>query len=442
MNETVEKVAHLIEKQNIKEFDIYLLSSKGFEVDAKSGKVEKIRIPQTRGMAIRVITDGKLGFAYTTDMSEDGIKVTIECAKENSKSSEPDDYELSIPAKNSLDFDLFDKDYENFTPESKIEKAIELESLVLSYDERIKKVRKSTYRDTISTVAYYNSNNHYFQYTISSFSLSVMLMAEEGGSSQMGWDFEVKRYFKDINPSLVAKTAGESAVELLGGKPIETCKIPVIFKNRVFAEIIEALSPVFLGDNVLRGKSLFAEKLGTQIASRSLTIHDDPWTVEGTGSAPFDDEGTATKRKAIVEAGELKQFLLDIYSAKKLGFTPTGNGIRSSLSSLPKSGITNLIVEPGILNLDKMIRTHEKVLLITDAMGIHTINPISGEFSIGINGILFKNGEKVQPVTGCTVAGNVKELLNNISEVGSDVRWIGNVSSPSVLIKELTVSGK
>jgi len=441
MKETVEKTINMVKKLDIKNFDIYFLNSTGFEVEAKSGKAEKIKVPQNKGMAIRVIIDGKLGFAYTTDLSEDGIRITIECAKENAKSSEPDEFEFSIPSENKLDFELSDKSYNDISVEEKIQMAIDLESLAFAFDKRIKRVRKSTYKDTLTTIYYYNSNDHSFHYTTSSFSLSIMLMAEDGNSTQMGWDFEVKRYFKNLNVNEVARTAAKSATELLGGKPIKTCKIPVIFENRVFAEIIEALSPVFLGNNVLRGKSLFADKLGTQIASHILTIYDNPTLADGIGSIPFDDEGTATRKKAIIERGELKHFLLDIYSAKKLGFTPTGNGIKASLSSLPQSGVTNLTIEPGVLSINELIKVPEKVLLITDAMGIHTINPISGEFSIGISGILFKNGEAIQPVTGCTVAGNVKEMLKNTSEVGNDLRWIGNINSPSVLIKELTVSG-
>ncbi len=441
MKDTIERTVSMITKQNIEKFDIYCVRSTGFSVDVKSGEVERLKVTSSEGIAIRVIIDGKLGFAYTSDTSEDGIKVTIECAKENAKNSEPDEYELSIPSESGLDFPLYDENYSRIEPSRKVEIAKELESAALSFDRRIKRVRRSSYRDSIGSVFYFNSNDNSFSYTTSSFSLSIMLMAEEGGSSQMGWDYDVRRYFRNLNAEDVGKTAAKSAVELLGARPIKSCRIPVIFENRVFAEIMEALSPVFLGNNVLRGKSLFADKLGSAVASHIFTIYDDPKAQEGTGSAPYDDEGTATKRKAVIERGELKQFLLDIYSAKKLGLKPTGNGIRHSISSTPQSGITNLVVERGLRSVEDIIREAEEVLLITDAMGIHTINPISGEFSIGISGKLFRNGEVVQPVTGCTVAGNIKELLNGVVEVGDDERWLGNVCSPSVLIRELSVSG-
>ncbi len=442
MIKLIEKTAGILKKQDVENFDIYAVESSGFTVEVKKGKVEKIKVPVKKGLSIRAVVNGKLGFAYTTDVSDEGIRIAIECARENAKSASPDDYSFSMPASNSLDFLLYDERYEEIPAEKKIDLALELESKVYSFDSRVKRVRKASYSDSISTVYYYNSNDHSFSYTTSSFALSVLLAAEENGESQMGWDYDVKRYFTDLNVDLVAVRAAENAVELLGAKPLKTKKISVIFKNTVFAEIIEALSPVFLGNNVLRGKSLFADKLGYEIANHVLNLYDDPTQKDGMGTMPFDDEGVATRKKAIIERGTLKNFLLDIYSAKKLSMKPTGNGIRTSLSSLPQPGITNLVVEKGALGLEELIKTPEEVLLITDAMGIHTINPISGEFSIGISGIYFKDGEKVQPVAGMTVAGNIKELLNGITEVGRDQRWLGNICSPSVLVKSLTVSGE
>jgi len=442
MVELIEKAAGILKKQDVDSFDIYAVESWGSSVEVKNGEVERIKIPVKGGIAIRAVVDGRLGFAYTTDISDEGIRIAIECARENAKYSSQDEYVFSMPNNNSLEFSLYDESFYSIPTEKKVELALELESKVYSFDSRIKRVRKAAYRDSISNVYYLNSNGQSFSYTTSNFSLSVLLAAEENGESQMGWDFDIKRYFSDLDADLVAKRACESALQLLGAKPLETKKLTVIFKNTVFAEIIEALSPVFLGNNVLRKKSLFAEKLGMEISSHVLNLYDDPTLKDGMGTVPFDDEGVATRRKAVIERGVLKNFLLDTYSARKLGLKPTGNGMRSSLASLPQSGITNLVVEKGALGLEELIKTPEEVLLITDAMGIHTINPISGEFSIGISGIYFKDGKVVQPVTGMTVAGNIKELLSGITEVGRDQRWIGNVCSPSVMVKSLTVSGE
>ena len=442
MEKLIEKSLAMLKKQSLDNFDVYGVSSIGITVEVKDSKVDKIKNFIKEGIAFRVVVNGRLGFAYTTDVSEDGIKVAIECAKGNAKVVSPDEFFFSPPSKGEVPFSLFDENYWDIDVNRKIELARAVEEKARSYSDKIKRVRKSSYGDVFTTVYYANSNGQVFSYSVTNYSLSILLVASCGEESQMGWDFDSVRYFSSLNPDKVAVEAAESAVELLGAKTMKTKKLPVIFKNKVFAELIEALSPVFLGDNVVRGKSLFADKLGYEVASHALTIYDDPTLEGGINSVPYDDEGMPTKRKAVVERGVLKNFLLDIYSAKKLGLEPTGNGLRASISSLPSSSVTNLVVERGALELNELVRTPEEVLLVTDAMGIHTINPISGEFSIGISGIYYRDGEKLHPVTGMTVAGNIKDLLFGITQVGSDVRWVGNVFTPSVLVKALTVSGE
>ncbi len=442
MVELIEKASSILKKLGVEKYDIYALLGEGTTVEVKDGAVEKLKSSQRKGVAIRVVIDGKLGFAYTNDTSEDGVRIAIECARDNAQSCEPDDYVFSTPSENDVGFPLADEEFEKIPTERKIEIALELEERARTQDRRVERVRKASYGDSFTTVYYYNSNGNSFSYSTTNYWLSILLAAREGDSSQIGWDYQSKRFFSELNPVEVAVGAASSAVELLGAKPMKTCRIPVIFKNRVFAELIEALSSAFLGHNVLRRKSLFADKLSHEVASHVLNLYDDPLQKDGTGSAPYDDEGTATKKKAIIERGRLKNFLVDLYTAKKLGLNPTGNGIRPSISNPPTCGVTNLVVERGALGLEELIKTPKEVLLITDAMGIHTINPISGEFSIGISGIYYHDGEKVTPVSGMTVAGNVKELLNGITEVGSDQKWLGNVCSPSVLVKELTVSGE
>ncbi len=442
MIKIIERTANYLKKLGVENYDIYAVKGEGTSIEVKEGEVDRIKASQTKGVAIRVVVDGKLGFAYTNDVSDDGIRIAIECARESAKSAEPDDYAFSMPEKNILDLKLDDDSFDTIPTERKIETARELESLAFQFNSKIRRVRKAAYSDAKSTVYYYNSNDHSFSYTSTNYSLSILLVAEENGNSQMGWDYQSSRFFHELNPKLVAVTAAKNATELLGAKPIKTKKIPVIFKNTVFAELIETLSAAFLGNNVMREKSLFADRLSHEVASHTLTIYDDPTHPSGTGSCPYDDEGTVTRKKAVIERGILKNFLVDIYSSRKLGLKPTGNGVRASISALPASGITNLVVERGALGLEEMTKTPEEVILVTDAMGIHTVNPISGEFSIGISGIYYVDGRMVTPITGMTVAGNVKELLKGIHEVGADQKWLGNVCSPSVLVKELTVSGE
>ncbi len=441
MFKAVERATDILSKNNLEGFDVYAIVSKGYKVAVKED-VDEIKVSDEKGIAIRLVADRKMGFVYTNDVSDDGLKVAIECAKDNASVAVPDDYSFSTPSPSLLDFSLEDADYRGINLNERINLAKDLKDKVFSIDSRIKRIRKSTYSDSLTGVYYHNSNDNSFNYKTTNFALSIMTVAEQSGKSQMGWDVDLKRFFKELNPSRVAKNAVQSAVELLGAEPVPTMNVPVIFKNTVFAELLGALSSAFLGSNVLRRKTMFADKLGQQVASHVFTLYDDPTVRDGAGSVPYDDEGTATRKKAIIERGELRNFLLDIYFAQKLGEKSTGNCVRASVSSIPLPGITNLVVENGAPDLVNMTKTPESVLLVTDAMGIHTVNPISGEFSIAVSGLFYKDGKLVQPVMGVTVAGNVKDILNGITEVGRDSKWMGNICSPSVLIKTLTVSGK
>jgi len=249
MFKLIEKTAGILKKQNVENFDIYGVESSGFSVEVKKEKVEKVKTSIKKGIAIRVVIDGRLGFAYTTDVSDDGLRIAIECAKENAKIASQDEYSLSMPASATLDFPLYDESYPQIPVDRKIELALELEAKVMNFDRRIKRVRKASYSDTVTTVYYFNSNEHSFSYTTSSFSLGVLLAAEENGDSQMGWDYDVRRYFSELNVDLVAVRAAESALELLGAKPMKTKKLPVIFKNTaqgMAAEVSLVFGPTFL----------------------------------------------------------------------------------------------------------------------------------------------------------------------------------------------------
>ncbi len=443
MFSVIDRTYQLLKNQEVDGFDIYCVKKTGFSVDVKDGKIEKTRTSNICGVAIRVLVSGRLGFSYTTETSDEGLRIAVECAMENAKISSPDEYVFSSPASTTytLTFSEDKNTYLNIDKEKKIEKALIVDEVAREQTSKVKKVRKISYSDSLLEVFYANSLGNSFNYSTASYSLYAYVVAEDLGESQSGWDIQTTRYFNRLLPELVAKESVENAVALLGAKPIRTRRIPVIFKNVVFAELLSAMIPAFLGDSVVKKKSMFADKLGYEIASHVVNIYDDPTSSEGTGSVPFDDEGTPTRKKALIERGVLRTFLTDLFYALKLQVEPTGNGIRSGISSPPKPGITNLVLERGALDLKELVQTPEEVILITDAMGLHTVNPVSGEFSVGISGLFYKDGKLVQPISGMTVAGNLRELLLGINQVGKDVKWLYNVASPSVLVKSLTVSG-
>jgi PmbA protein len=209
----------------------------------------------------------------------------------------------------------------------------------------------------------------------------------------------------------------------------------------VVTRFMSILSASIEADAVQKGKSMLADKVGQQAASIQVNLIDDAASEEGMASFPFDGEGVASERKVIIEKGELKGFLYDTYTGLKAGLRSTGNGIRGSFRSLPGVGATNLILSPGIQLPNQLIKDIDCGFYITDVMGMHTANPISGDFSVGAAGIMIEKGKLTYPVRGVTIAGNLLDLLQDIEAVGNDLRFYGGKAASTIRIKNISIGG-
>jgi PmbA protein len=239
----------------------------------------------------------------------------------------------------------------------------------------------------------------------------------------------------------VAKEAAERATQLLGARSIPSQNIPIVLDPFVGTQILEVMSAPLSSESVQKGRSLFAGKTGKAVASKVLTIIDNGRLEKGLGTAPFDGEGVPTQETKLIEGGVLNTFLYNTYTANKGKTRSTGNAVRGSFESLPGVGPTNFYIAAGSQSPAAIIQSIKKGLYVTRVMGIHTINPITGDFSIGASGIMIENGEKTYPVRGITIAGNLIEMLKSVEAVGSDLRFVANVGSPTLLISGITVSG-
>jgi PmbA protein len=215
-----------------------------------------------------------------------------------------------------------------------------------------------------------------------------MGMAEAGGDQEMSWESDFSPYFEKLDPKWTARRAAEQAVSLLGARPISTRKVPALLDPVVGASLLGVLASSFLGDQVVKGKSSLKDRLGEQVYTKTLSIIDDGRKSDGYGSAPFDGEGTRTEQTTLVEKGVLRSFLHDRASAVRLKQKETGNGVRPTFKELPRSGVTNFFLQPGDRTFDQLRDQMGRGLWITDLIGVHTANPISGDFSLGASGFL------------------------------------------------------
>jgi PmbA protein len=401
-----------------------------------------------------------MGFSYTTfsnpslDQKQNGsfkLDRIIEDAIKSAEAAFPDPCSDFTPVlKGSIpSLSIFDETLERISEKTKIEKAKRLEESAKSVDvERIKKVRKASYQDALSRTTLINSRGLHFSYDHTLASVSVTAVAEGSGESEVGWDFDISHFFNDLDEEKVGQSAGKRALERLGGRRIPTGAYPVFLRNHVASEFLSLLAHSFLADQVQKGKSSLKGKLGEKFFSALLTVVDDGLYAKGISSAPIDGEGMPSQRTSLVVQGELIGYLYDTYWANRENlFSPglqvrsTGNSRRHGIKSTPTVGISNFFIEPGNLTASKLMESFSQGVVVEEVMGLHTVDPISGDFSLGCSGGWIERGEKVHPVKSIVMAGNLFEVFRKVIGVGEDLRFFGGVGSPSLVVKELLISG-
>ncbi len=442
--EQAHKILALCKERKIDQAEVYLSSSKTLKIDVLNQKVESIDGIRDLGLGIRIIKDKKLGFAFTSDLDETVLEETIDQAIENAKSSEADEFnslpnQLTNQPTNQLN--LFDPKTEKTSVKEKIELTLKIEDSAYKSDKRIKKTEKVSYSDFESEVWIVNSNGVAVNFKINYCGAIADMIAVQNGEMEAGFGLDFVKKFDDFKPEKIGKEAAERAAGMLGAKAIPTQKLPLVLDPHVGTNILEVLANALSSDAVQKGKSLFMNRIGNEVGAEALSIIDNGRLPNGLASAPFDGEGVSTQETKLIENGILRYLFCNTYTAGKGKTKSTGNGVRESYMGLPAVGHTNLYIPAGSQNADEMIKSVGKGFYVQRVMGIHTANPISGDFSIGAAGFMIENGEKTYPVRGITIAGNLIEMLKAVEAVASDLRFITNVGSPTLLISEMTVGG-
>ncbi len=425
-------------------WDIYLDQSETIRVEAKDGGVESMTKAISTGLGIRAIHKKAAGFAYTTDFSKPALKWAVDSAVASAKAATPDDFmkiapNTPIPAN---DLELTDPALTALTDKNKIDLALQLESMTRRSDRRITRVRNAHYQEVKKTISIWNSEGMKREAGTVQSVMSVMAVAESGGDCQSGYDFVESRFLEDLNPGRVARKAALNAVEQLGAKPIQSRNGPVVLDALAACELLGALSPSFCADAVQKKRSWLDNKVGKKVFSPLITIYDNGLLPKGTGTFPFDDEGVPRQKTTLVREGILENFLYDTYTAAKAGTKSTGNCTRSSgFQSGPSVGISNCYIRRGSFSLKDLLSELRSGLFITDLSGVHTANPVSGEFSLGCSGFIVENGRRTGPFNGMVISGSLFDLFLKVEALGNDMRFVNGVGSPSLLVSKATVAG-
>ena len=438
------EILKLVKKKDADEAEIFLSSSSSLKIDVLDGKVESADEIRDTGCSIRVIKDKRLGFAYTSDFDETVLEETVEQALENAKSAEADEFN-SLPINpttpSPIDLDLFDPKIAKTAVKEKIGLALRIEESAYKTDPRVKKTEKANYSDSEGEIWIVNSHGLESNFKYNYCGGHADVIAEQNGGMEAGFGIDFVKKFDDLKPENIGREAAERAAGMLGAKPVPSQKLPLVLDPFVGTQLLEVLASALSSDAVQKGRSLFADRLGNEVGSEILSVIDNGRLPKGLVSAPFDGEGVPTQETKLVENGILRNLFYNTYTANKGRTRSTGNAVRASFMAIPGIGHTNLYIAAGSQSARDLIRSVNKGLYVQRVMGIHTANPISGDFSIGAMGFLIENGERTIPVRGITIAGNLIDMLKSIEAVGSDLRFITNVGSPTLLISGIAIGG-
>jgi PmbA protein len=417
-----------------------------FSTVVRLGEVETLKESGARSMGLRAFMGKRAASTYTSDFSHEGIDRLVSGAvalarvtSEDPFSGLPDPKELgSLPQ----DLDLYYEDVYSLSTADRIEYARRAEGSAIAVDSRIKNSDGGSFDAAVGRKVLANSLGFVGEYQRSYCSVSAVPIAQNSdGAMQRDYWYSAARSLKKLEtPEEVGKEAARRTLRRLGARKVPTTKVPVVFDPLVSRTIVEHVFEGANGDAVYRGASFFAGKLGEKIAGDNVTVVDDGTMVGGFGTSPFDGEGIPTRRTVVIENGVLKAYLLNTYTAKKLGMKTTGNASRG-LAGNPGIGAGNFYLEPGKKTPQEIIAGVKNGFYVTEFLGFG-VNLVTGDFSRGASGIWIENGELTYPVEEVTVAGNLKEMFKSITEIGNDLEWRSSVAAPTFRIDGLTIAGE
>ncbi len=441
---TAEQILTLASSFRADAAEVFLRSHTATAVEIKDQKVDAFDRARDIGAGLRILIEGRLGFAFTTDFSDDALKKLAQAAVTNARHVEPDEFH-AIPGRPAAPYhsvSIFDPEIVALTEKEKIERVMAMEREAFAVDARIKRIRKAAASFSDSETLILNSKGAEVSYKSTACSSSIEAVAEDKGESQAGSEFDVSRFYRKLEIEAVGRKGAQRALDLLGARHIDSGKAPVVLEATVAQDFLSMMASGFSAESVQKKRSLFIGKLDREVASKAVTVYDNGLLEGGLGTAPSDDETVPMQKKTVIEQGRLNLFLHNLYTANKDKAVSTGNGMRGGFKGLPGVGVTNLFIEPGKDSLESLIDSLDRGLFVTEVMGMHTANPISGDFSVGATGFWIEKGKKAYPVREITIAGNIIDLMKHVDAVGSDLRFSGRIGSPSIRIKELSIGGK
>ncbi len=429
------------------EAEAYIVVGRESQVQVDQGKVEKLSHAGSKGLGVRVIVNGRMGYAYTSDFSAASIEETWRAALALARAADPDEHRV-LPDPQPIpdeDLEVFDPALEQVPMEEKIAFALAVEEATLGADPRVALTNRCTYADSVASVYLVNSRGFAGHYR-HSFAVSyVIAIGRDGEEQTMAFGLDASPFLADLDPQAIGQEAGEKAARLLGGQPVPTQEGTVVFSPIATAELVGALAQALTAEAMQRGRSFLLGKMGQDVASDVVSLLDNGRLRRGLASAPFDGEGVPTRATRLVDEGVLQAVLYDTYTAHREGRASTGNAARSSHRTPPTLAPTNFYLQPGSLSPEEIIAGVEQGLYVLSTMNTGGINPVSGDYSVAARGLWIEKGRLTYPVNEVTVAAPLERLLKQVQAVGNDLRFVpfgGIFGGPTIRVDGMTIGGR
>jgi PmbA protein len=421
-----------------------------FSTLVRLGQVETLKESGSRGIGLRVFLGASGSYrtanTSTSDFSEAGLAHLISGAVDLARVTSQDPF-AGLPEPGAMgqltgDLDLYYEDVYSLPTAQRIEYARRAEAAALSADPRLRKSDGGSFDAATGHKVMVNSRGFSGEYRRSYCSISAMPIAEteDGGMQRDYWFSSARTLARLDSPESIGAEAARRTLRRLNGRRVATQQVPIVFAPEIARSLISNIFEAANGDSVYRGASFWAGQLGQQVASRNVTVIDDGTLPGLFGTSPFDGEGLPTRRTVVIEDGVLKNYLLNTYTGRKLNMPSTGNASRG-LAGTPGIGAGNLFLVKGSISAGQLLADVKTGFYVTELMGFG-VNMVTGDYSRGAAGLWIENGELTYAVEEVTIAGNLKEMLNNVTAIADDLEFRGAVASPTLRVDGMTIAGK
>jgi PmbA protein len=425
--------------------EAFVSVSRSRRAKVQNGTLQDLSTSKRGGLGVRVLRAGanglRTGIATSTDLTREDFKDLFAQAWQLSALGDEDPWIRQAEPAGSDDLpSRHDRRGDALTPEQRIERAMTLEAEARKASAKVVAVREATWADGAGASLLLTQKGVRAHDLASSCSASIELAVEQDGDRQAAWHWDMGRHPDAVDLRAIGQEAALKGERKLKPVPLASGRYGVVLHPEVTLDILGLVAGMLSAEAVLKQRSLFAGKLGERVASPLLTLVDDGRLAGGLGSEPWDGEGLPTRRNVLIENGVLATYLHTLKTAAEMGVAATGTAGRG-IGSNPGITTFNLFPRTGDRSRDELYRMAGDGVLITEIMGLHTVDPVSGDLSVGASGVRIRGGELAESVDRMTFAGNLKDFLTRIVALGDDLRWYGSSAGLSMLLEDIALGG-